>query len=144
VASVMTLRIVDRLQAVDVDDHHRTLAAVAGAEGNVLIELGAETAPVEQPSERVVISDVAELGLGFLRSGKRFLDHPAIVGGGFGEHRLDRRIALRRELLATHPGKVELSAPTRSAAHALAPRIGTNFSYPATPKSQSDPYGTRE
>ena len=35
VAGVVAEAVVDRLEAVDVDDHHRALAAVAGAEGDV-------------------------------------------------------------------------------------------------------------
>jgi hypothetical protein len=61
---VVAVRVVDRLEAVDVDDHHRPLAAVAGAEGDVLVELGAEAATVEQPGERVVVGEIAKLRLG--------------------------------------------------------------------------------
>ena len=87
-------RVVDRLEAVDVDDHHRALAAVAGAEGDVLVELGAEAAAVEQAGQRVVIGEVAQLGLGLLGPGQRPVDDLAILGIELGEHRLDRRLAL--------------------------------------------------
>ena len=73
-------RVVDRLEAVDVDDHHRALAAVAGAEGDVLVELGAEAAPVEQPGERVVVGEVAQLGLGLLGLLQAPRDDLAILG----------------------------------------------------------------
>ena len=63
IAGVVAVRVVDGLEAIDVDDHHRALAAVASAEGDVLVQLRAETAPIEQARERVVIGDVAELGL---------------------------------------------------------------------------------
>ncbi len=66
VAGMVAERVVDRLQPVDVDDHHRALAAVAGGEGDVLVELGAEAAAVEQPGERVVVGEIAQLGLGRL------------------------------------------------------------------------------
>jgi hypothetical protein len=61
---VVAERVVDRLEAVDVDDHHRALAAVAGGEGDVAVELGAEAAAVEQPGQRVVVGQVAQLRLG--------------------------------------------------------------------------------
>ena len=64
VAGVVAEAVVDRLEAVDVDDHHRALAAVAGAEGDVLVELGAEAAAVEEAGQRVVVGEVAQLGLG--------------------------------------------------------------------------------
>ena len=62
----MAEAVIDRLEAVDVDDHHRALAAVAGAEGHVLVELGTKPAAIEQPGERVVVGQVAQLGLGLL------------------------------------------------------------------------------
>ena len=71
VAGVVAVSVVDRLEAVDVDDHHRPLAAVAGAEGDVLVELGAEAAAVEQAGQRVVVGEVAQLGLGPLGLGQR-------------------------------------------------------------------------
>ena len=61
VARMVAERVVDRLEAVDVDDHHRALATVASGEGDVLIELGAEAAAVEQAGERIMVGDVAEL-----------------------------------------------------------------------------------
>ncbi len=100
VAGVVTERVVDRLEAVDVDDHHRALAAVAGAEGDVLVELGAEATAVEQAGERVVIGEVAQLGLGLLGLRKRPGDDLAVLGIELGEHRIDRRIALDWELFA--------------------------------------------
>ncbi len=111
-------RVVDRLEAVDVDDHHRPLAAVAGAEGDVLVELGAETATVEQPCKRVVIGEIAQLGLGLFGLLESFVDDLAVLGVEFREHRLDRRIALNWQLFARHPVKVELSTPNRIALHA--------------------------
>ena len=94
VAGVVAERVVDRLEAVDVDDHHRALAAVAGGEGDVLVELGAEAAAVEQAGERVVVGEVAQLGLGLLGLRERLVDDLAVLGIELGEHRLDRRIAL--------------------------------------------------
>ena len=76
VAGVVAERVVDRLEAVDVDDHHRALAAVAGAEGDVLVELGAEAAAVEQPGQRVVVGQVAQLGLGPLGPLQRRRERP--------------------------------------------------------------------
>ena len=104
VAGVVAERVVDRLEAVDVDDHHRALAAVAGAEGDVLVELGAEAAPVEQPGQRVVVGEVAELGLGLLG----LAPAPSSMtsrssGSSLLEHGLDRRIALAgSRSFATH------------------------------------------
>ena len=66
VAGLVPEAVVDLLEAVDVDDHHRALAAVAGGEGDVAVELGAEAAAVEEPGERVVVGQVAQLGLGLL------------------------------------------------------------------------------
>ena len=66
VAGLVAEPVVDPLQPVDVDHHHRAAAAVAGGEGDVLVELGAEAAPVEQPGQRVVVGEVAQLGLGLL------------------------------------------------------------------------------
>ena len=90
----MAESVVDHLEAVDVDDHHRALAAVAGAEGNVLVELGAEATAVEQAGERVMIGDEAQLGLGLLGLRQRFVDDLAVIGVELGQHRLERGIAL--------------------------------------------------
>ena len=78
VAGVVAEPVVDRLEAVDVDDHHRPLAAVAGGEGDVLVELGAEAAPVEQPGQRVVVGEIAELRLGLRRAFERARDDLAV------------------------------------------------------------------
>ena len=79
VAGVVAERVVDPLEAVDVDDHHRAATAVAGAEGDVLIELGAEAAAVEQPGQRVVVGQVAKLGLGPLGAFQRRQHHLAVI-----------------------------------------------------------------
>ena len=78
VAGVVAERVVDRLEAVDVDDHHRAAAAVASAEGDVLVEFGAKAAPVEQPGQRVVVGQVAKLGLGPLGPLERRRHHLAV------------------------------------------------------------------
>jgi hypothetical protein len=91
---VMAQAVVDRLEAVDVDDHHRALAAVAAGEGDVGVQLGAETAAVEQAGQRVVIGDVAQLGLGLLGLDQRLVDDLPVLGIQLGEHRLDSRITL--------------------------------------------------
>jgi len=96
VPGVVAERVVDALEAVDVDDHHRPLAAVAGGEGDVLVELAAEAAPVEQPGERVVVGEVAQLGLGLLGVGQRLLDDPPVLGAQLLEHGGDRGVALDR------------------------------------------------
>ena len=111
-------RVVDRLEAVDVDDHHRALAAVAGAEGDVLVELGAEAAAVEQAGQRVVVGEIAQLGLGLLGLRKGCVDDLAVLRIELGEHRLDRRIALDWKLFGRHSLKLELSAADRIALHA--------------------------
>ena len=76
VAGLVAEPVVDLLEAVDVDDHHRALAAVAGGEGDVLVELGAEAAAVQQPGQRVVVGQVAQLGLGLLGLLERSLERP--------------------------------------------------------------------
>jgi hypothetical protein len=134
VAGVVTVRIVDGLEAVDVDDHHRALAAVAGAEGDVLVQLGAEATAVEQPRERVVIGDVAKLRLGLLGLRQGLGDDLAILWVEFGQHRFDRRIALGWERFFGHLVTVELSAPKRIADHAHVPKIRPSIGYPEPPK----------
>ena len=98
----MAERVVDQLEAVDVDDHHRALAAVAGAEGDELVEFGAETAPIEEAGQGVVVGEVAELGLGPLGAFERRHDHLAIPVLEFVEHGLDRRLALTQKSVVLH------------------------------------------
>ena len=80
VALAVAEPVVDLLEAVDVDDHHRPLAAVTGAEGDMLVELGTEAAAIEQPGQRVVVGQVTELGLGPLGPLERSLDDRAVLG----------------------------------------------------------------
>ena len=136
VAGVVAERVVDRLEAVDVDDHHRALAAVAGGEGDVLVELGAEAAAVEQAGERVVIGEVAQLGLGLLGLGKRLSDDLAVLGVELGEHRLDRRIALDWERFAWPLTEVR-TFRDRIGSQATHELLGlrTSFGYPPTANS---------
>ncbi len=95
VAGLVAERVVDRLEPVDVDDHHRALAAVAGAEGDVLVELAAEAAPVEQPGERVVVGQIAQLGLGPLGLAQPREDDLAVVGVELRQRGLDLRTRSR-------------------------------------------------
>ena len=100
VAGVVAEAVVDLLEAVDVDDHHRALAAVAGAEGDVLVELGAEAAAVEQPGQRVVVGQVAQLGLGLLGAASSApREDLAVRRVELVKHRLDRRLARVRAIL---------------------------------------------
>ena len=80
VAGLVAERVVDQLEAVDVDDHHRALAAVAGAEGDELVEFGAEAAPVEEAGQGVVVGEVAQLGLGPLGAFQRRQHDLAVLG----------------------------------------------------------------
>ena len=109
VAGVVAERVVDRLEAVDVDDHHRAAAAVAGAEGDVLVELGAEAAAVEQAGQRVVVGQVAELGLGPLGPLQRREDDLAVLVLELLQHGFDRRLALRGESFVSHLRNVDIS-----------------------------------
>ncbi len=102
VAGLVAEPVVDLLEAVDVDDHHRALAAVAGGEGDVTVELGAEAAAVQQPGERVVVGEVAQLGLGLLGLLERPLEDLAVLLVELLEHRLDLRIALLRGTYVRH------------------------------------------
>ena len=111
VAGVVAERVIDQLEAVDVDDHHRALAAVAGAEGDELVEFGAETAPIEEPGQGIVIGEVAKLGLGPLGAFEGRLDHLAIPVLEFVEDRLDRRLALAQKSVVLHCPKVDPPAP---------------------------------
>jgi hypothetical protein len=106
VTGLMAEPVVDLLEAVDVDDHHRALAAVAGAEGDVLVELGAKAAPVHKPGERVVIGEIAQLRLGLLGPGQRLLNDLAVGRGEFLQDRTDRRVLLVQGMRALHHLKV--------------------------------------
>ena len=99
---MVAVGVVDRLEAVDVDDHHRPLAAVAGGEGDVLVQFGAEAAAVEQAGQRVVVGEVAQLGLSPLGLGQRLRDDLAILGVKLREDGIDRRRALGEESLVSH------------------------------------------
>ena len=119
VAGLVAEPVVDRLEAVDVDDHHRALAAVAGAEGDVLVELGAEAAAVEQAGERVVVGEVAQLGLGLLGLAQGLVDDLAVLRLELA--RAPPRSPDRSALAAprsVNSLKVELSAADRIADHA--------------------------
>ena len=74
VALLVAEPVVDPLQPVDVDHHHRAAAAVAGGEVDVGVEAGAEGAAVQQRGERVVFGEIAQLGLGLLRLFERAED----------------------------------------------------------------------
>jgi hypothetical protein len=107
--AVVAERVVDRLEAVDVDDHHRSPAAVAGAEGDVLVELGAEATAVEKAGERVVVGEVAQLRLGSLGSLERRQHDLAVLVLELLQHGFNRRLALSRKSFGSHSGKVVLS-----------------------------------
>ena len=114
VAGVVAEAVVDRLEAVDVDDHHRPLAPVAGAEGDVAVELGAEAAAVEQAGQRVVIGEVAQLGLGLLGPREAPTTISRSSGSSFSSTAsiADR---LGSEVFAVHLTEVKLSAAVHGA-----------------------------
>jgi hypothetical protein len=86
--------VVDLLEPVDVDDHHRALAAVAGGERDVAVQSAAEAAPVQQAGEGVVVGQVAQLSLGPLRPLEGTLEDRAIVAREPSQCVFDSRIAL--------------------------------------------------
>lgn len=75
VALLVAEPVVDRLQPVDIDHHRRAAAAVAGGEIDVGVEAGAEGAPVEQGSQRVVVGQIAQLDLGLVGRVERVEDY---------------------------------------------------------------------
>ena len=78
VALLVAEQVVDLLQPVDVDHHHRAATAVTGGEVHVGVEPGTEGAPVEQRGERVVVGEIAELGLGLVGRVERVENHLAV------------------------------------------------------------------
>jgi hypothetical protein len=99
-------------QAVEDDDQHRPLPPVAGAEGDIAVELGTEATAIEEAGERVVIGQVAQLGLGLLGPLQGALDDLAVLGFELVENHLDRRIAGGWKSLPWHQLNVVLS-PSR-------------------------------
>ena len=63
VAGAVAERVVDVLEAVDVEQHDCAARAVAGDVVDVALELALERAPVQQAGQRVVVGHVAQLGL---------------------------------------------------------------------------------
>ena len=69
VADAMTERVVDHLEAVDVEKHDGEIGPiVAGARGGVMtakvVERGAENAPVRKPGQRILGRQPGDVGLG--------------------------------------------------------------------------------
>ena len=83
VPRTVAARVVDRLQAIHVDQEQRADPAVAAAERELGVELLAKAPAVHEPGERVVVGDVAELLLEALALGD-VLDLDDAVGS---EHR---------------------------------------------------------
>ena len=64
VAGVVAQGVVDRLEAVEVEDQQRAGGAVAAALGDLGLHRGRESAAVQQAGERVVVDEVAHAALG--------------------------------------------------------------------------------
>ena len=64
VARLVSLRVVQVLEVVQVEEQRGALAAVAGRELQVALQLVVEAAPVRQPGQRVVVGEVLDLLLG--------------------------------------------------------------------------------
>ena len=79
VAGGVAERVVDVLEAVQVDEHHRGLLAVALARGQRLGEPVFQQAAVGQPGQRVVVGEVLRARLGLAPVGDLRLQ--ALVGG---------------------------------------------------------------
>jgi len=102
VALLVAEAVVDLLQPVDVDHHHRAAAAVAGGEVDVGVEAGAKGAAVQQRGQRVVIGEVTELGLGLLGRLEGVEDHAAIGGCQFRQDLLKGGIPLAAAIHGVH------------------------------------------
>jgi hypothetical protein len=88
VALLVAEPVVDLLQPVDVDHHHRATAAVAGGEVHVGVQAHPEGAPIQQRGQRVVIGEIPKLGLGFLGGFERVEDDLTVRRLQFGQHYL--------------------------------------------------------
>jgi hypothetical protein len=71
VTGLVAARVVDVLEAVEVEQEDRALAAVARGVGDVLGELLVEAAAVEELRQRVVVGQVLQLVLEALALGSR-------------------------------------------------------------------------
>ena len=65
VARFVAERVVDRLEAIEVDQHQRALRAGGADFGEPVLEQLADEAPVGQPGQRVVACGMVELDVGF-------------------------------------------------------------------------------
>src|SRR5438094_473067 len=75
----MPERVVDRLEAVEVDEHHRGLLAIALAERERLAQPVLQQPTVGKTGERIVVGEVLRVRLGFLQ-----------LGGALGDGALER------------------------------------------------------
>jgi hypothetical protein len=57
----MAERVVDLLEAVEVEEQERAGAAVKRRLGRLALDQGQDPAPVEQPGQRVAVSEIAQL-----------------------------------------------------------------------------------
>ena len=93
VAGGMAEKVVDLLEAVEVDAEQRQLAAVRGGHRDLAVELAVEAAAIGQAGQRIVLGEVAQIGFGLLAradvaDGDRL---PRLVGEGHRAcHELDR------------------------------------------------------
>ena len=127
VAGLVAARVVDVLEAVEVEQEDRALAAVARGVGDVLGELLVEAAAVEELRQRVVVGQVLQLVLEALalRDVADDAGHDdAVVGVQHREHHVDRELravlALAPQLEAHAEGDLRVArgatrAPRRSA-----------------------------
>jgi hypothetical protein len=139
IAGMVAEGVVDLLEAVDVDDHHRPLAAIASAERDVLVQLRAKAPPVEQPGQRVVIGEIAQLGLGLLGLGQGSLDDLPVLGIELAQDGVDLRLGVGPCSLNSHLGKVR-PTPPKPLHLAQKPRMASQFRREAWTKTQASRY----
>ena len=91
VARAVAARVVDELEAVEVEDQQRAAGLVALGGGKLALELGGEAAAVVDAGQRVVVGEVLKLGLEALALG-----HVLGLDDGARSARPRRRAAARR------------------------------------------------
>jgi hypothetical protein len=106
----VAVAVVDGLEAVEVDHQQRALQAVAAHAREVVLERALEGAPVEQARQRVVIGQVAQLGLlaPALGDARRVEVGLAVVGRG------ERLVAAAQHVLGIAPEQLAHCRVTRA------------------------------
>src|SRR5262249_284945 len=102
VAGLVAEAVVDGLEAVDVDDHHRPLTPVPGAERDVAVQFGAEAATVEEARERIVIGEVPEFRLGLRSALESAGDDLPVLVVQLVQYCIDGGLTRRRETVPGH------------------------------------------